>query len=198
MHDDDTAIPGNLLEFRNLHQVQFLTLHTGWDKALVDVNITALIGGLQYLTGLKRLNLRLRLFDGFRANGATELFQGLEKLSSVNDLTLHLNVCEYGGLGNVTTKELTTALRNLSSLLKNVNLCISGIQGPSGVIELAEELTELHTLSLQLRWELRANDTFDEATIALANGIKNLHNLRTLDLSLEQNYHGINEVVSIL
>ena len=192
-HDDVTTIPDNMLEFKSITQLQSLTLYISWNKDIVDVNMTALIGGLEYLTKLKRLSIHIILYTGFRRNGATELFQGIERISSMNSLVLHLDLCWELGLGNVTTKELAAALKN-RTMLKNLSLCIdfnfSGIQGPSGVIELADglkELTELQYLSLVLRWELRANGAIDEAAIALTDGLKHLHNLHVLELNLRQN-----------
>jgi len=161
-HDDDTPIPDDLLEFKSqtLDQLKSLTLCISWNKNIADVNMTALIGGLEYLTKLESLSLHILLYGGFRNNGATELFQGIEKVHGMNSLVLHLDLCWELGLGNVTTKELAVALKNLT-ILKNLSLCIdfnfSGIQGPSGVIELAEglkELTQLQELSLELKWEL--------------------------------------------
>ena len=195
-HDDDTPIPDDLLEFKSqtLDQLKSITLCISWNKDIADVNMTALIGGLEYLTKLESLSLYCLLYGGFRNNGAIELFQGIEKVHGMNSLVLHLDLCWELGLGDVTTKELAVALKNLT-ILKNLSLCIdfnfSGIQGPSGVIELAEglkELTEMQELSLELKWELRANDnTIDEAAIALTDGLKHLRNLHVLELDLRQN-----------
>ena len=192
-HDDVTTIPDNMLEFKSITQLQSLTLYISWSKDIVDVNMTALIGGLEYLTKLKRLSIHIILYTGFRTNGATELFQGIKKVSSINSLALHLDLCQELGLGNVTTKELAAALKNQTTL-KNLSLCIdfnlSGIQGASGVIELAEglkKLTELQVLSLELRWELQANDTIHEAALALTDGLKHFHDLHVLELDIRQN-----------
>ena len=191
---DDTTIPEDLLEFyKSLTQLWSLTLFIAWNNDHVDVNVSALIGGLEYLTDLESLSIRIILDSGFRGNDSTELLHGVEKISSVNKLALHLDLCLEHGLGNVTAKELAAALKNLI-MLKNLSLCIdfnlSGMQGTSGVIELAEglkELTELQVLSLELRWELRANDAIDEAAIALTDGLNHLHNLHALELDLRQN-----------
>ena len=190
---NDTTIPGDLLEFKSLKQLQSLTVCINWNNDRVDVNMTALIGGLEYLTKLENLSICLILNSGFRHNGATELLRGIEKVSRVNNLALHLNLCENIGLGNSTAKELAAALKNLT-MLKNLSLCIdlhhNGIQGPSGVIELADglkELTELQGLSLMLRWMHLGNNTVDKAVIALADGLKHLRNLSALKLSLYQN-----------
>ena len=190
---NDTTIPGDLLEFKNLKQLQSLMVCINWNNDLVDVNMTALIGGLEYLTKLENLSICLILNSGFRHNGATELLRGIEKVSSVNNLGLHLNLCENLGLGNVTTKELAAALKNMT-MLKNLSLCIdlhhNGMQGPSDLIEVAEalkKLTELQGLSLMLRWVHLGNNTVDKATIALADGLKQLRNLSALELSLYQN-----------
>ena len=194
-HDDDTTIPDDLLEFKSqtLDQLQSLTLCISWNKDIADVNMTTFFGGLGYLTKLESLSLYIVQYGGFRNNGATELFQGIEKISSLNNLVLHLDLCWELGLGNVTSKELAAALKN-RTMLKNLSLCIdfnfSGIQGPSGVIELADglkELTKLQYLSLELRWELQGNDTISAAAISLADGLKYLHNLSTLELILYQN-----------
>lgn len=136
-HDDNVAIPDDLLDFKNLNQIEFLTLHTSWNKEIVDVNTTALFRGLKYMTGLKWLSISLILYQGFRKNGATELYKGLKQLFSVNELALQLDLCWESGLGDVTVDELNTVLKKLSSLLRNVSLCIdfnfSGLSGPGGV-----------------------------------------------------------------
>ena len=191
--DGDTIIPEKPFKLKGLKQLRGLSLYISWKNDLVDVNMTTFFGGLEYLTKLEILGIRIFMYTGFRDNGATELFQGIERVSSINSIALHLDLCWEFGLGNVTTKELAEALRNLT-MLKNLTLCIdfnfSGLQGPSGVIELADglkELTELQVLSLQLRWELRANDAIDEAAIALTDGLKHLHNLHVLELDLRHN-----------
>ena len=192
-HDDDTAIPGDLLEFKGLKQLKSLTLCISWNKEVVDVNMTALIGGLVYLTELQELSIHIILYGGFREDGASELLQGLERVPQLH-LTLHLDLCSEYGLGNVTTEEVAVVLRNMTSL-KNLSLCInfyfSGIQGHSGLIELAEGLkglAELQELSLELKWEVQENEDIDEAAIALVDGLKHLHSsLSVLELYLQQN-----------
>ena len=191
-HDDDTAIPDDLLEFRNLKQLHHLSLYISWNKTIVDVNMTALIGGLQYLTSLESLLIRCTLYRGFRPNGTTELLQGIEAISSVTDLMLYLDLCWYEGLGNVSIKQLVVALSSLGSKLKKLSLCIdfnfSGLLGHIGVVELTEglkELSKVEYLRLELRWEMHPNDTSDEAAIVLADGLKHLLQLRTLELNLQ-------------
>ena len=191
---DDTTVPEDLLKFyKSVKQLQSLTLFIVWNNDQVDVNVSVLIGGLEYLTELESLSIHIILNSGFKDKDATELLQGVEKISGVNSLTLHLDLCLEHGLGNVTTKELAVALKNLT-MLKNLSLCIdfnlSGIKGTGGVTELAEglkELTELQALRLELRWELRTNDNVDEAAIALVDGLKHLRNLHVLELDLRQN-----------
>ena len=104
--------------------------------------------------------------------------------------------------GKCYYKELAAVLKNLT-VLKKLSLCIdftfSGIQGNSGPKELREglkELMELQELSLELRWELKENDDVDEAAVALADGLKHLHNLSVLILSLKQN-GSCSEIVSL-
>ena len=190
-HDDDTIIPGDLFEFKGLKQLLNLTICISWNKDIVDVNMTALIGGLESLTALESLTIRMILYSGFRTNGATELLRGIEKASSSN-LTLELDLCWDYGMGNVTTKELAAVLKSLT-VLKNLSLCVdfrfSGIQGNSGPRELVEglkHLAKLEELSIELRWEVEENDDLDEAAIALADGLQHL-NLSVLNLSLKQN-----------
>ena len=191
---DDTTVPEDLLKFyKSLKQLQSLTLFIVWNNDQVDVNVSALIGGLEYLTELESLSIRIILNSGFKDKDATELLRGVEKISGVNSLTLHLDLCLEHGLGNVTTKELAAALKNLT-MLKNLSLCIdfnlSGIKGTGGVTELAEglkDLTDLQALRLELRWELRTDDNVDEAAIALVDGLKHLRNLHVLELDLRQN-----------
>ena len=189
---DDTTILEDMLDFKSLKQLQSLTLYFNLKNGLVDDTMTKLTGGLENLTGLENLSLFIVLYGGFRGNDATELLQGIEKASSVKNLALHLDLCHCR---NATAEELAAGLRNLT-MLKNLSLCIdfrsrhSGTQGSSGVIKLAErlkELTELQYLDLTLRWKLRANDTSDEAAMALTDGLKHLHNLRVLKLTLVQN-----------
>ena len=190
--EDDTTIPVNLLEFiQGLKQLQSLTLYIDLENDLVDANMSSLIGGLKYPAGLENLSIHIVLHSGFRDNGAIELFQGVAKVSSVNNLALHLDLCRTLSLGTVTTKELAAALKNMT-MLKNLSLCIdfnfSGIKGSSGIIELAEalkKLAQVQYLDLVLSWELRSNETIDEAAIALADGLKHLHNLSALGLDLE-------------
>ena len=200
---NDTTIPGDLLEFKSLKQLQSLMVCINWNNDQVDVNMTALIGGLKYLTNLESLSISLIQYNGFRHNGPTELLRGIEKVSQVKNLALHLNLCENLGLGNATAKELAAALKNLT-MLKHLSLCIdvhhNGIQGPIDVIELAEalkKLTELQGLSLILRWLHLGNNTVDEAAIALADGLKQLRNLSALELSLYQN-GSFSEIAPIL
>ena len=138
---------------------------------------------------LESLSLYIVLSGDLRDNGATQLFQGIEKVSVITNLALHLYLCD---LRSAITN-IAPALRNLITL-KNLSLCIDfrhgGGQGPSGVIKLAEalkELTELQCLDLTLRWRLRANDTIGEAAKALVDGLKQLHNLSSLKLTLVQN-----------
>lgn len=191
-HDDDTTIPDNLLEFNGLEQLQSLTLCISWNKDIVDVNLTALIGGLECLTKLKSLTIRMMLYSGFRNNGATELLQGIVKVSAP-DLSLYLDVCWEYGLGNVSIEELSAIFKDLMHL-KKLTLCIdfnfSDIQGHNGLMELTEGLkglSELHELSLELRWELLTDEAIDEAAIALVNSLKNLQDLSLLELNLKQN-----------
>ena len=191
--EDDATIPENLLEFKGLKKLRGLTLYIDLENDLVDANMSTLIGGLKYLAGLENLSIHIVLYSGFKDNGATELFQGLEEVSSVNKLALHLDLCRTLALGNVTTRELPVALNNMT-MLKSLSLCIdfkfSGIQGSSGVIELAEglkTLAQVQYLDLELFWELQSNDTIDGAAIALTDGLKHLHNLSALGLDLEQN-----------
>ena len=202
-HDDDTVIPENLLEFKNLKQLQGLKLFISWNKDLVDVNMTSLIGGLVYLTELKSLTIQMILYTGFRDNGAFELIQGIKKNSGINDLALHLDLCWDFGLGNVTTEHLVAALKNMTMMLKTLSLCVdfnfSGIKGSSDVIKLAnglKHLTKLQELDIELRWELLINDDIDGATKALVDGLKYLPNLKALKLSLQQN-GSCSELVSL-
>ena len=189
-YDDYTVIPDDLFEFEGLQQLHNFTLSISWNKE-VDVNMSALIGGLQYLTELQTLCLRIILYGGFRDNGATELLQGLEKVSK-SDLELHLDLCWEYGMGNVTAEEVASLLRGVATL-KKLSLCInffSGVHGHSSLIELTEGLkglTEVQELSLELRWEIQANEDLDEASTALADGLKHLHSLNTLELNLQQN-----------
>ena len=201
-HDDDTAIPDDLLEFRNLKQLHHLSLYISWNKRIVDVNMTALIGGLQYLTSLESLLIHCTLYSGFRPSGTTELLQGIETISSVTDLMLDLDLC-WNGLGIVSTKQLAMTLSSLRAKLKQLSLCIdfnlSGLQGYTGVVELTEglkELSLLEDLRLELRWEMQPNNSGDEATIAIANGLKHLHRLGTLELNLQHN-GSCNEITTL-
>ena len=193
-HDDDTIIPDGLLEFRNLNQLQSLTLYISWNKNLVDVNITALLGGLKHLMSLETLSVHCLLYTGFRNDGANELLLGIQEVGSIKNLTLYLDLCWDEGLGNVSVKELSETLNGLRKLLIKLSLCIdfdfTGIKGHIGVIELADglrNLTELEDLRLELRWEMVANDTVDEAAIVLADRLKHLSKLHTLELNLKHN-----------
>ena len=202
-HDDDTVIPDDLLEFNNLNQLQSLTLDISWSKSMVDVNMTALLGGLKHLINLKTLNVRLLLYTGFRNNGANEMLLGIQKIRSIKILALHMDLCWDEGIGNVSVKELAKVLNGLGILLINLSLCIdfrfSGIQGHLGVIELANgltNLTELQDLNLELRWETRVNDTIDEGAIILADSLKHLRKLHTLELNLQHN-GSCNEIMTL-
>ena len=86
-HDDDMIIPEDLFEFKGLKQLRNLTVCISWNKDITDVNMTALIGGLESLTALDSLTIRILLYSGFRTN-----------------LTLNLDLCWDYGMGNVTTK----------------------------------------------------------------------------------------------
>ena len=200
-HDDNTSIPDNLLEFKNLTNINSLTLALSWNKSLVNVNMTALVGGLEYLTNLERLCVRIILYEGFRVYGATELLQGIKRLS-ISELTLALDLCWDHGLGNVSVKELTTVLSNMT-ILRNLSLCIdfsfSGIRGNTGVTELSEglkSLVNLQELYLMLRWELQMDESIDEGTEAIANALKQLNSLKVLKLDLSLN-GSINEIASL-
>ena len=193
-HDDDTVIPDDLLEFRNLNQLQSFTLYISWNKSLIDVNTTALLGGLKHLTNLETLSVDCILYTGFRNDGANELLLGIQEVDNIKNLMLHLDLCWNEGLGNVSVKELSEVISSLRKLLINLSLCIdfnfSGIKGHIGVIELADglrNLTELEDLRLELRWEMVTNDTIDEAAIVLADRLKYLNKLHTLELNLQQN-----------
>lgn len=204
-HDDDTAIPDSLLEFRNLKQLESLTLYISWNKTIVDVNMTALLGGLKCLDKLETLSMHLNLYAGFRNHGADELLLGIQELRSIKNLTLDLDLCWEGGVGNVSIRELAKVLSSLRMLI-NLSLCItfkySGV-GHIGVIELANglrNLTELQDLRLDFYWEMDSNDTIDGAAIVLADRLKHLHKLQTLNLDLRHNgsYNKIMELLPSL
>ena len=200
-HDDNTSVPDNLLEFKNLTNIKSLTLALSWNKSLVNVNMTSLVGGLEYLTNLESLRVRITLYEGLRVYGATELLQGIKRLS-ISDLTLALDLCWEHGLGNVSVKELTTVLSDMT-LLRNLTLCIdfsfSGIRGNTGVTELSEgikSLVNLQELHLELRWELQMDESIDEGAEAIANALKQLNSLKVLKLDLNLN-GSINEIAKL-
>ena len=200
-HDDNTSIPDNLLEFKNLTNINSLTLALSWNKSLVNVNMTAFVGGLEYLTNLERLCVRITLYEGLRVDGATEMFQGIKRLS-ISELALDLDLCRDHGLGNVSVKELTTVLSNMT-ILRNLSLCIdfrlSGIRGNTGVTELSEglkSLVNLQELRLELRWELQMDESINEGAEAIANALKQLNSLKVLELDLNLN-GSINKIASL-
>ena len=187
-YNEDTVIPDDIFEFLRLDGVRSLAIHISWNKKLADVNLTSLIGGLVHMTGLKKLSIFIILYNGLRADGAAELLQGVKLLSNIREFELSLDLCWGAGLGNVTLKEL---LEELSPLLRKLTLCIdfnfSDMKGSTGILDLAEglkTLTHLHMLSLELRWERNDGDDKDESTIAIADSVKNLQNLRSLYLNL--------------
>jgi energy-coupling factor transporter ATP-binding protein EcfA2 len=187
----DTALPDGLLEFKCLQKLKSLKLWIGWDKEYVDVNTTALIGGLQHLTGVQSLSINLGIFGGFRENGATELLNGLKRVSS-SDVELLLDLCSFHGMGNVSAENLAAALRNLT-MLTNFSMCINfhydDVDGNSAVIQISEGLkglNELQALRLILRWRVYADECNDGAAIALVNGLKHLSSLSVLELKLKQ------------
>ena len=193
-YDEDTAIPDDMFEFLRLDGIRSLAVHTSWNKKFVDVNLTSLIGGLAHMNDLKNLSIIMTLYDGLRANGAAELLQGVRLLSNVIELELYLDLCWDTGLGSVTVQEMNILLEELSPLLKKLTLCIdfdfSGMKGSTGIVDLAEglkTLTQLHMLSLELRWEINDGDDKDESTIAIADSVKNLQNLCSLYLDLKHN-----------
>ena len=200
--NDNISIPDNLLEFKNLTNINSLTLALGWSKRLLDVNMTALVGGLEYLTNLERLCVRITLYEGFRVYGATELLRGIKRLS-ISELALDLDLRREYGLGNVSVKELSTMLSNLT-ILRNLTLRINsdnfnGISGNTGVTELSEgikSLVNLQELRLELNWEIQMDESIDEGAEAIANALKQLNSLRVLELRLYLN-GSINEIASI-
>lgn len=142
---------------------------------------------------LETLSVHCLLYTGFRNDGANELLLGIQEVNSIKNLTLDLDLCWNEGLGNVSVKELSEALSGLRKLLINLSLCIdfnlTGIKGHISVIELADglsNLTELQELRLELSWEMLADGTFDEAAIVLADRLKHLSKLHTLELNLGQ------------
>lgn len=202
-HDDDTVISDDLLEFRNLNQLQSLTLYISWNKEIVDVNTTALLGGLKHLNNLETLTVWLILYAGFRNGGANELLLGIQEVYNIRNLTLSLDLCWDEGIGNTSIKELSEALSSLRMFLIRLTLCISfsfsGIHGHVGVFELAnglKTLTDLQDLRLELRWEMQVNDSIDEGALALADGLKHLHKLHTLELNLQHN-GSVNKIMTI-
>ncbi len=200
-HDDNTSIPDNLLEFKNLTNIKNLSLALSWNAELVNVNMTSLFGGLEYLTNLQSLRVRIILYGGFRIYGATEMLQGIKRLS-ISELSLQFDLCWEHGLGNVSVKELATVLSNIT-ILRNLSLCIdftfSGIRGNTGVTELSEglkSLVDLQKLDLELRWELLMDASIDEGAEAIANALKQVHGLKVLKLILNSN-GSINEIASL-
>lgn len=191
-HQDDTAIPDDLLEFKNLKQLQHLTLCISWNRQIVDVNMTALLGGLKHLSKLETLSLWCLLYTGFRTGGANELLLGIKEVHSIKNLTINLDLCHDEGLGNVSVMEIATSLSGLRTLLIKLSLCIdfrfSGMQGHGGVVGLADglaNLTELQDLSLELRWEMLINETVDEGALILADKLQHLQKIHTLEFNLK-------------
>jgi Ran GTPase-activating protein (RanGAP) involved in mRNA processing and transport/DNA polymerase III delta prime subunit len=193
---DDAAVPDDLLlELKDLKRLKSMALLIGWNKEYVNVNATALIGGLRCLTELQSLYLFLNLYGGFRDNGVDELLNGLNFFITIPDLELDLDLCSKNGMGNATTEELAMALTKLT-MLKNLSLCVDFISsgepglGHSGVRKLSEGLlglTGLHKLRLSLYWEVRANESIDEAAMALVDGLKHLHSLRVFEFYFKHN-----------
>ncbi len=193
-YDEDTVIPDDVFELTFLKSITSFGFHSRWNQELVDVNLTAVLGGLRHMTGLKKLSIYLTLYNGLRTNGAEELMLGIKQLPRISDLELDLDLCWETGLGNVTIHELIRLFGELSMILKKLIICIdfnfSGITGSTGVVELADGLkmlSNLHTLSLELRWEIQDGANIDESSIALSNCLKSLHNLESLSLNLKHN-----------
>ena len=140
------AIPNNLLEIKNLKQLQSLMLEICFDYA----NAIKLLGGLKYLINLETLSVHLTNYC-YRNNDTKELLLGIQEVRSINYLTLKLYLNENKGSRDCSSKEVVEVLRSLRLLLINLSLHVT--IGSHGAVELAyliSSLKELQELSLTL------------------------------------------------
>ena len=193
LNSKNDAISNNLLEFRNLTQLQSVDLDF---FNLGNVSAAAQLSRLKYLTNLRILLLRLHS-DQFDTNKSLRI---QDVHHSIKKLILDLYICArvlFNPLSrSANIKEVSEVLNHLKLQSLSVNLsltidfkCIT-TEEHADMIELADRLgnlTELQALSLHLKWSIVLNSTVDKTAVALINKLKYLHNLHTLKLSLEYN-----------
>ena len=169
------SIADNLLEFRSLKQLQSLKVDF---LNLGHLNVTALLGGLKYLTNLEILFIRLHSYQF--GNDDTKELLGIEEIHSIKNLSLDLYICthDYSNSKYVDIKKVTKVLNNFRLLLVNLSLSFGFESVPMwdhvSMIELADglkNLTELQELSLHLKWKILINDS---TSVAL-DKFKQLH-----------------------